>query len=141
MNFGSLKCHEDVRAGDFFNHLHESKIKEFQEERPSWATLNDLERMNWRKISFDLVLMRYGTFISYGTIGTQTEPTKYEYRSWWIVNTLDSLLEVVKSSEDFDLVQVTDPTEIELMLTTMQKLPRSEEGELPDGCLAEAYVH
>lgn len=72
---------------------------------------------------------------------TETEPTKYEYRSWWIVNTFDPLLEVVKSSEDFDLVPVTDPVEIDAMLITMQKLPKSEDGDLPDGCLVEAYVH
>lgn len=74
---------------------------------------------------------------------TQTEPsTMYEYRGLWIVNTLDSLKEVVGDVvDDFTLVQVVDAVELDTFLTEMQKLPVNENDELPDGCIVESYVH
>jgi hypothetical protein len=71
-----------------------------------------------------------------------TDPVTYEYKAWWIMNTLKPLKEVVGDIvDDFNVVTLTDSVKINEMLTVMEKVPRTDEGELTNGCIVEEYVH
>lgn len=72
----------------------------------------------------------------------ETTPVTYEYAARWIVNTLKPLREIVGDIvDDFDVVALTDPDKINEMLTAMEKVPRTDEGELTNGCIVEEYIH
>lgn len=73
---------------------------------------------------------------------TQSSPSKYEYVGFWIVNTLDPLNEVISDTiENFEMIKISEETNIDTFLSQMEKLVLDENEELPNGCIEEAYVH
>ena len=76
---------------------------------------------------------------------TDTNPSKYEYKSWMIVNTTDPLNEVVGSTiDDFELEQIPNDMQndkLDNFLIEMEKLPLDENEERINNCIEESYVH
>lgn len=79
-------------------------------------------------------------FRCYKTPGTSETPT-YEYKAWFIVNTKDSLNEVVGHIiDDFDLL-VVDQSNLDKFFEEMKKTTLDENGDFTNSCISEIYVH
>jgi Mg2+ and Co2+ transporter CorA len=72
-------------------------------------------------------------------INSENEPTKYKYMSYWVVNTNESLQNVIGSfHEDFEFTRV-DVENIDSFLKTIERT-KDDEIEMTN-IIAEKYLH